>query len=743
MSKLRRELAARNKTINWMPAHVREGRFGEWLREAKDWNLSRERYWGAPLPIWECAKCAHTEVAESLDELSRLAGGAKNRYWVMRHGEAESNMFNIIDSGQKKFLHLTPRGRKQVEGAIKRFKAALARKHEKIDLVISSDITRTRETEKIDASILTGEEVKVDKRLEEIHLGPTLTGYHDGKYGEMFPTYEMRFEKRPEGGESLRDLRMRMWGFLKECEERHKGKNILLVTHEYPAWMLFHAAEAWSEKRAIAEKEKRGADFIGFAEIKELEVKMVPHNDTGEVDLHRPFADDLFLPCVKCGAHMRRVPQVADVWYDSGAMPFAQAHFPFDTGEKELPYPADYIAEGMDQTRGWFYTLLAIATALGRKAPYRNVITFGLINDKFGQKMSKSKGNIVEPFAVIDKYGVDAVRWYFYTGTPFGEPKNFDELEVAKAFRKTHLIAYNSFLFWKTYAKGGALAAPLSKNVLDQWIMARLNELIDGATKKLDHYEIREAAQDIDAFIDDLSRWYIRRSRRRLQHPLNAKDYKAASGTLGFALFSLTKLMAPFTPFFAEFLYGELHGPRESVHLDAWPVADKKKMNKKLIVAMAAVRDLAAQGLARRAEAGVKVRQPLASLTIGVRLPADLQKILADEVNVKEILTEAKLQNSVELDVRITPALRAEGMLRDVVRMVQELRQKASLAPKDKIVLLLSIPAEVKSAVVAHEAVLRSDVGASSIEYGRSEKFTVEQESKIDGEEVWIAIRKI
>ena len=371
---------------------------------------------------------------------------------------------------------------------------------------------------------------------------------------------------------------------------------------------------------------------------------------------------------------MRRIPEVADVWYDSGAMPFRADAFPVRPESrnrerphfpKGYPFPADYIAEGMDQLRGWFYTLLAISTALGYPAPYRNVITFGLLNDKFGNKMSKSKGNIIEPFAVIDKYGTDAVRWYFYTGTPFGEPKNFDEDEVGKVFRKTHLIVYNSFVFWKTYAerKGEDARNQRPKNMLDRWVLARLNELTDAVTKKLDRYEIREAAIEIDGFIDDLSRWYIRRSRRRFQHPENNKDYAAASATLGHVLFFLVKIMAPFTPFFSEMLYGALGGDKESVHLDEWPKIDKKAIDKKLTAGMKAVRDFAALGLAKRAEAGIKVRQPLASMTIGTAPGKDLEKILADEINVKKIMVDKKLKDGVALDAVITAELRAEGVM--------------------------------------------------------------------------------
>jgi isoleucyl-tRNA synthetase len=358
--------------------------------------------------------------------------------------------------------------------------------------------------------------------------------------------------------------------------------------------------------------------------------------------------------------------------------------------------------------------------------------------------MSKSKGNVIEPFAVIDKYGTDAVRWYFYTGTPFGEPKNFDEDEVGKVLRKTHLIVYNSFVFWKTYADARAKAiGHRPKNVLDRWVLVRLNELIDAVTKKLNRYEIREAAVEVDGFIDDLSRWYIRRSRRRLQHPEDNKDYAAASATLNFVLLSLIKIMAPFTPFFSEMMYGALGGEKESVHLDEWPKIDKKAIDKKLTMGMSMVREFAALGLAKRAEAGIKVRQPLASMTIGVTLAKDLKKILADEVNVKKIVVNRKLKGGVALDAVITAELRAEGVRRDIARMAQELRQKAGLQPKDRIMVFAVLPEGAAKALRAEEKMFMADIGAESISYARSEKVDAEESSKWEGQEIWMGIKKL
>ena len=744
MSKLRGELLKNNKTVNWMPAHVKSGRFGEWLREAKDWNLSRDRFWGTPLPIWECKECNHTEVVGSMKELNTLSGGSKNIYWAVRHGQSENITKAIIDSGDQ-HCKLTAVGKKQVQ------KTAKAIKPKKIDIIFASDLDRTKETAGIIAKEI-GAEVIFDERLREINLGH-LSGMPRDQYFTGFPDYRDRFEKRPdENAESLRDVRARAWSFLKEMEAKYSGKNILIVSHQYTIWMLAEVANGWSEQQAIDAKLKTKDIFIGPAELIKLNVQIVPRNDGGEVDLHRPFADAIFPPCPKCHAPMKRVPEVADVWFDSGAMPYAQAHYPFSLPKTNvktlsgLDFPADYIAEGMDQTRGWFYTLMAIATALGQKAPYKNVIALGLINDKFGQKMSKSKGNVVEPFAVIDKYGIDALRWYFFTGSPLGEPKNFDENEIAKSFRKTHLIVYNSFVFWKTYADPKAKLPGVSKNVLDQWILARLDATNELVTKKLDAYEIREAALEIETLVDDLSRWHIRRSRRRLQRPESAADYAAASATLKHVLFSLIKMMAPFTPFFSEMFYKPLGGTMGSVHLDHWPMKTRKKASaasdKKLFAQMAAAREFATLGLAKRAESGIKVRQPLASMKVGVKLGKEFEIIVAEEVNVKKILYVSK-QVGIVLDTVISEELRNEGLVRDIARMFQELRQKAGLFPKDKIIALLAVPAAAEKAIRTNEVSFRSDIGAKSVEYKKSDKFIAEEVTKIEGQEAWAAIRKV
>src|SRR3989344_3989069 len=225
MSKLRPKLLQANKAINWVPGHFKEGRFGEWLREVKDWNFSRERYWGTPIPAWHCKKCDKYEVVASLKEMNKKSFGSRNEYWVMRHGEAESNMLHVTDSGQGKY-HLTDKGQAQVKKTVEKLKKA------KIDMIIASPILRTKETEKIDQEILGVKDVSFDDRLREINLG-VLTGSPSGTYNKDFPTYESRFEAGPAGGESLRDLRARVWDLFQDLEKKYRGKRILLVSHEY------------------------------------------------------------------------------------------------------------------------------------------------------------------------------------------------------------------------------------------------------------------------------------------------------------------------------------------------------------------------------------------------------------------------------------------------------------------------------------------------------------------------------
>ncbi len=746
MRKLRPRLLRANRGIRWVPDHLRNGRFGGWLREVKDWAISRERYWGTPLPIWSCQGCGAVEMFGSFAELADRAGSSTNRYILVRHGQAESNLRRVASGWPEQTKHhLTLFGRVEVERLARR----LAK--ERVDVIYASDLTRTKETEQVLADAFRGERVFFDARLREINTGD-FNGCHDTSYHAYYSSDLEKFTKRPPKGESLTDLRTRVYAFLGDLERKHRGKTIVVVSHEYPIWMMEAMMRGWGNEEAVREKRLHGKDFIRTAEGRVVPMRHVPRDETGLMDVHRPYIDEVVFPCAGCNGRMQRVPEVVDVWFDSGAMPFAQAHWPFEkvNGKQLLDFPADYIAEAVDQTRGWFYTLLAVAVLLGKGKPYRNVISLGHMLDRSGQKMSKSKGNVVDPWALIERYGADTIRWYCYTVNQPGEPKRFDEGDLAKVLRQFILLIYHSFVFYDTYTRGAGLTPELPRlprHALDRWVLARLRETVAVVTERLDQFDVGEAARTIEAFAGDLSRWYIRRSRRRFQQPTSVADHRAAQATLGHVLSVLARLMAPFTPFLAEALYRSVAPGRDaSVHLEDWPKARRGALDQKLFTEMDEVRRVVSLALAERASAGIRVRQPLRELRLkssnALRKNRALLEILKDEVNVKTVVFPKGLRKEVELDTTLTHELREEGLLREFLRIVQDLRQDAGLRPRDRIELMVVGVDELRHVLVANEPLLKREVGASAVAYQRSDKVTVELQTKLEGQLLWVGIRK-
>ena len=447
------ELLRENEDINWVPEHVKWGRFGDWLRNNVDWALSRERYWGTPLPIWRCEN-DHTTVAGSAEELRERA------------------------------------------------------------------------------------------------LGP------------------------------------------------------------------------------------------------------VPD------DLHRPYVDEVKVACSDCGEEASRVPEVLDAWFDSGSMPFAQSHYPFE-GEEDFgrSFPADFICEAVDQTRGWFYSLLAASTMLFGRSSYKTCLVLGHVLDAEGKKMSKSRGNIVNPWDIFEKQGADALRWALYTATSPGNPRRFSEEQVDEAVRKYLLTLWNTYSFFVTYARIDGFdpkkdyVEPEDRSLMDRWALSRLQLAARTVTERLDVYDVTLAGRILGEFVDELSNWYVRRSRRRFWKGEDDLDKKAAHSTLYECLVAVAKLTAPFTPFVAEALYQNLvvnadESAPESVHLADWPEVDEALVDEELTERMSAARRVVTLGRAARNAAAVKTRQPLREVIVVPGEAADvgfrkgvesLKEIVLDELNVKEL----------------------------------------------------------------------------------------------------------
>ncbi|MCM1538717.1 MAG: isoleucine--tRNA ligase [bacterium] len=507
MTAVRDELVRNNRTVNWIPPSIGEGRFGNWLENIQDWGVSRNRYWGTPLNVWECGGCGHQESVGSREELEKLSGNPAAR----------------------------------------------------------------------------------------------------------------------------------------------------------------------------------------------------------TVELHRPYVDEITCPCPKCGGTMKRVPEVIDCWFDSGAMPFAQHHYPFENKELfEAQFPAQFISEAVDQTRGWFYSLMAESTLLFGKAPYENVIVLGLVQDENGQKMSKSKGNAVDPFDALETYGADAIRWYFYINSAPWLPNRFHGKAVQEGQRKFLGTLWNTYAFFVLYANIDRFDATKYEleydklPVMDKWLLSKLNTAIGEVDGHLENYRIPEAAKVLDNFVDEMSNWYVRRSRERFWAKGMEQDKINAYMTLYTALVTIAKCAAPMVPFMTEEIYRNLvcsidKSAPESIHLCDFPTADAARIDRKLEEDMEEVLNLVVMGRAARNTANIKNRQPIGTMFVkaGRELDGFYQEIIRDELNVKKIVFTDEVSEFTSYSFK--PQLKTVGpkygrQLGGIKAHLAELDGNAAMAQlKEKGALVFSV----------------------------------------------------
>ena len=565
------------------------------------------------------------------------------------------------------------------------------------------------------------------------------------------------------------------------------------------------------------------------------ELRSMSDNCPDKIELHRPYIDAVTIKCPHCGKQMKRVPEVIDCWFDSGAMPFAQHHYPFENKELfEQQFPADFISESVDQTRGWFYSLLAISTLIFNKAPYKNVVVTGLVQDENGQKMSKSKGNAVDPFEALAKYGADAIRWYFYTNGAPWLPKRFSDKGVQEGQRKLMGTLWNTYAFYVLYANIDAFDATKyaleydKLSVMDKWILSKMNSMVKSVDENLAAYAIPEAARSLQEFVDDLSNWYVRRSRERFWGKDMPQDKINAYMTLYTALVTTSKAAAPMIPFMAESIYQNLvrsldKGAPESVHLCGFPEADERRIDAQLERDMDLVLKIVVLGRAARNGSNRKNRQPLAQMFVKAEeeLGDFYKEIIEDELNVKEVVFKddiadfisysfkpqmrtvgpkyGKLLNKIKtvlseldgnkamaelkstgelkldidgqeivlleedllidmaqmegyvsesdhtitvvLDTNLTPELIEEGFVRELVSKIQTMRKEAGFEVMDKIRVYAKDNDKIVDIMKNHGDEIKSEVLAEDIVTGETKGY--EKEWNINSEKVTMAVERI
>jgi len=705
VTKIKDQLVEENNKIKWVPEHVGRARFGKWLEGARDWAVSRQRYWGAPLPIWRNPETQDWKVMGSLSELQEYVPKSGNTYFTLRHGESEKNVLKIVTDAVDQYP-LTEKGRIDVQKAV----AAMG---SDIDLIITSPVLRATETANLFAKHagISSEKIIVDERIRELGHGD-FEGKTLDEYRKHFPRSMKRFTECPNNGETWTELKRRMGDFMYSLEQTYQNKNILIVSHGDPVCFLHSLVEGETNEQGL---DTWGDDYPEKGVVRELSFTPMPHNDNYELDFHRPYIDDVEL--VENGVKLERVPDVFDCWFESGSMPYGQQHYLGEALDEFDPqtgkgFPAQFIAEGLDQTRGWFYSLIVLGTAIFGKSPYENVIVNGLVLAEDGKKMSKSLQNYPDPMDLAQRTGVDAMRFYLLSSPIVrGEDLNFSEKEVLELQRKNIGRLHNVLTMYQMFDDGNVASCIDSSHVLDQWIVARLNQVVAEVTSGYRNYELDKATRPITEFIDDLSVWYLRRSRDRLKGS-DQDDVVRTMGTLRHVLMTLSQTMAPVMPFFAEHVHQALRtdDDAESVHLTTWP--EGNKVDTQALEQMTVARSVVSSVLEARVKAQIKVRQPIASVS-GPEISNDLKQVVLDEVNAKQYT----VGETVSIDTEITPELKAEGDARELMRAIQDMRKKAGLEASDRVTLKVQTSDGGQELFTVFKEDIMSTVGADEMTF--------------------------
>lgn len=709
-------MVAENKKVKWVPGHIRDGRFGNWLAGAREWAVSRNRFWGAPIPAWKVEKTGKHIIVGSLEEMYAKMR-PRNRYFFVRHGQSKSNERNVLNCQKEPGDGLTEKGREQAA------KTAQKLKPMKPTIIFHSPLTRTKETAEYIAKE-TGARMIEEPLLIELQV-PSL---HNRPVQELWRAIRevgafRDMSKSIDGGESFLDIYGRILQFFEKVDKEYQDANIVVVTHR----AVVNTARSIAPTKAQFQKNYRKNTILkplANAGVCAVRYAHVRRDENGEVDLHRPYIDEVVLNDAD-GNPAYHTKEVFDCWFESGAMPYGSHHYPFENKRIFNPllrrgFPADFICEGLDQTRGWFYSLMTIAVGAFDRSPYRQVVVTGLIRAADGKKMSKSLQNYTDPMQIVNRYGADALRHYLL-GSPVvrGEDLDFRDEQVDEVYKKVYARLHNCLKFYLIYAhlphkRGG-------RSLLDEYICSRFAEMRNAMTKGLESYHIDEAVAPIGAFVEDLSTWYIRRSRDRIKN--RTDDGAEARETLRFVLTEFAKCLAPIAPFYAEHLFSEMrkHHPQkmflpDSVHLAKWP--QKMWFQRDAIEKTAVVRDIVSVAHEQRAEAGIKVRQPLQKVTVQQEVDEEQQALIRDEVNVKEVAVDPAAAKPIELHTTLTDELRAEGFVREYIRNIQKIRKEKGFSPtRTADTLSVHIPTEQLKHIQAHEDKIKQEVRVRSVAY--------------------------